>query len=65
MMPLCSSHHKKQWRSMVSDWTLDMWFASADHNIAGNDPMQATTAWLDRFFGMASFGLSLMGMRCL
>ena len=60
---LFSSHRKKPWRSMVSVPVPDITSVGADHDIAGNDPMQAATAWLDRFFGMVSSGLSF-NMAC-
>lgn len=45
---------KKPSRSMVSIFVVHIsdCVAYADATPAGNDPMQTTTAWLDRFFGM-------------
>lgn len=47
-------HHKKLWHNTVSFTDcLDIIIQSdSDFCVAGNDPMQTTTAWLDRFFGM-------------
>lgn len=47
-----SSLLRKHWLSMVSIRPPSRSRAGIQIFSAGNDPMQATTAWLDRYFGM-------------